>query len=181
MIKSKFSMAFAIFLLLAACAEKDTTFLITETSVGPLQTNSASEALAQLFVGDSIVRDTSSSKLIASKKIQIFETGGNKLLSLTPKQDSSLTIGNIQIHDERYQTASGIGLGSTFGDIQSTLGIKKIVTTFNSIVVFPKNGPLYFTIDKDQLPANLRYSNSRIEAVQVPETAKIKFLMVGWD
>lgn len=175
---------FAVFVLALthSCAEKDTTFVITENSIGSLTKTSEVAALTDIFSQDSIVKDTLSSKIGAiPKKIRIFEKGGLPLLQLTPNKDSIATIENIQILDPRYKTENGIGLASTFKDIQANYTIKKVVTTINSVVVFPKNSPLYFTIDKSELPSNLRYTASTIEAVQIPDEAKIKFLMMGWD
>ena len=51
----------------------------------------------------------------------------------------------------------------------------------NNVVVLLKDSDLYFTISKDQLPSSLRYASSvNIEAVQIPDEAKIKYMMVGW-
>jgi hypothetical protein len=83
--------------------------------------------------------------------------------------------------DPRYTSEKGIGLKSTFKDIQDSYEIKKIVTTLNSVVVFPKGSNLYFTIDKEELPESLRFSTASIEAVQIPDEAKIKYLMLGWE
>lgn len=166
--------------LLQSC-QKDTTFLITENSVGPLtQTTKVSE-LESVFVQDSIVRDSSTIQLKSgNQKIEVFEKGGKHLLTLTPSSDSIPTIENIRILDARYVAENGIGLSSTFSDINKKYGIQKIVTTLNSIVIFPKGSNLYFTIDKGELPDNLRFSTT-IEAVQIPDEAKIKYLMLGWE
>lgn len=162
--------------------EKDTPFLITEDSVGPLLKSSPISELETLFANDSIVRDTTNLNIGAtSKKIEVFEKGGKHLLTLTSSSDSIPTVENVRILDKRYTTDKGIGLQSTFGDIQKQYPIKKIVTTLNSIVIFPKESNLYFTIDKEELPSNLRFSSSNIEAVQIPDEAKIKYLMMGWD
>jgi len=48
-------------------------------------------------------------------------------------------------------------------------------------VIFVKESDLYFTIDKSELPGNLRYGTSTIEEVQIPGEAKIKYLMIGWN
>ncbi|WP_350287241.1 hypothetical protein [uncultured Croceitalea sp.] len=168
--------------LFSACTEKDSTFLITENSVGALQKTTPVADLETIFNYDSIVRDTMNSKIGAStKKIQIFEKGGQPLLLLTPNRDSVQTFENIQVLDNRYQSEKGISLNSTFKDIQEAYNFKKVVTTLNSIVVFPKGSNLYFTIDKSELPSNLRYTTGKIEAVQIPDAAKIKYLMLGWD
>ncbi len=176
-------------LLILACVlaivqscEKDSPYLITENSVGPLLKTSPVSDLETLFPNDSIVKDITNINLGAtSKKIEVFEKGGKPLLTLTSNADSIPTIENIRILDKRYTTNKGIGLQSTFKDIQKQYTIKKIVTTINSIVVFPKESNLYFTIDKEELPSNLRFSSSNIEAVQIPDEAKIKYLMVGWE
>ncbi|GMN07520.1 hypothetical protein MTsPCn5_29090 [Croceitalea sp. MTPC5] len=166
----------------SSCTEKDTTFQITENSVGPLRRDTPVSRLEDMFSADSILKDTLSTKIGAStKKIQIFEKGGRPLLRLTPNTDSIQTFENVQILDSRYTSEKGISLNSTFKDIQENYAIKKIVTTFNSIVVFPKESNLYFTIDKSELPSSLRYTTTKIEAVQIPDEAKIKYLMLGWD
>ncbi|RDY60741.1 hypothetical protein [Flagellimonas nanhaiensis] len=162
--------------------EKDTTFLITESSVGPLLKTSSVSELESIFVQDSIVKDTGAITIgEISKKVKVFEKGGKHLMTLTTNSDSIPTVENIRIFDARYSTSKGIGLSSTFQDIQQSYSIKKIVTTLNSVVIFPKSSNLYFTIDKEELPSNLRYTTSNIEAVQIPGTAKIKYLMVGWE
>ncbi len=169
-------------LLISACQEKDTTFLITEQSVGPLQTTTIVDNLETIFVNDSLVKDTVAFQFGSSAgKIKVFEKGGKHLLTLTPSQDSVQTVENIQVFDPRYLSATGIGLQSTFGDIKANYEVKKIVTTMNSLVVFPKESNLYFTLYKEDLPENLRYTTSRIEMVQIPDDARIKYLMLGWN
>ncbi len=169
-------------LFLASCTKKDTTFLISENGVGPLLKETPIQDLKTIFAQDSVVQDTSKLKVGAkAKKIKVFEKGGKHLLTLTPSTDSIPTVENIRVFDPRYNTGNGIGLHSSFQDIQKSYGIKKIVTTLNSVVVFPKNSNLYFTIDKEELPSNLRYTTKHIEAVQIPNTARIKYLMLGWE
>jgi len=162
--------------------EKEATFLITENSVGPLAKSTPISDLDALFAADSIVRDTAMAQIGANNtKVEIFEKGGQHLLTLTPNTDSIPTITNVRIMDSRYKTEKGISLKSTFGDIQKQYPIKKIVTTLSSIVIFPKESNLYFTIDKEELPADLRFTRTDIEAVQIPHEAKIKYLMLGWE
>ncbi len=168
--------ALGLFLVLTQCAEKDISFLITENAVGHLSKSTEVDDLETIFAQDSIVMDTTK-----GKKIKIHEKGGKHLLTLTPKTDSTATVENVRVFDSRYKTDKGISLASTFGEIQKKYPIKKVVTTINSIVIFPKESNLYFTIDKTELPSNLRYNNTNIEAVQIPDNAKIKYLMLGWE
>jgi len=163
--------------------QKDTTFLITNSSVGKLERISLVRDLGVIYEQDSIVKDTMKlSAGFGAKSINIFEKNGNHLLTITPSSDSIPKVQNVRINDPRYITDRGIGLNSTFKDIKEKYTIKKIVTSINNIVIFVKDYDLYFTIDKSELPASLRYvSSPNIDAVQVPDDAKIKYFMVGWD
>lgn len=169
-------------LAIIGCKEKDTAFLISNDKVGKLDQISLVRDLDLIYADDSIVKDTFSTRLDgANRKVKVFEKGGKHLLTLTPTDDSIPKIENVQIMDPRFTTEDGIGLNSTFKDIQDRYTIKKIVTALNNIVIFVNETNLYFTIDKEQLPENLRYSKGNVEAVQIPDYAKIKFLMLGWD
>jgi hypothetical protein len=167
---------------LSSCKEKDTAFLITNNSIGKLEKISLARDLDLIYADDSIVKDTFNSKLgPAYQKVKVFEKGGKHLLTITPSNDSIPVIENVRVFDERFSTETGIGLNSTFKDIQANYTVKKIVTTLNSVVVFVKESDLYFTIDKEELPANLRFGTNTIEAVQIPDDAKVKYLMIGWN
>lgn len=163
--------------------EEDPTFKITTNAVGKLDKKSLARDLDLIFEKDSVVRDTVQSNFgNGSSKIRIYEKGGPLLLTLTPNTDSIPTIQNVLINDQRYKTEKGIHIESTFKDIQEKYEIKKIITSINNVVILLKNSDIYFTIDKAELPDNLRYkANTNIEAVQIPDTAKIKYMMVGWD
>jgi hypothetical protein len=172
-------------LVLTQCQQKpkDTTFLITKSSIGKLDKSSLTRDLEIIFEEDSIVKDTT--KLLrgfGAKKIDIFEKGGNHLLTLTPSTDSIPSIENVRIQDSRFKTEKGISIQSTFKDIKDKYELAKIMTSSKNVVVFIKNSDLYFTIDKEELPSNLRYvSNVNIEAVQIPDDAQIKYMMLGWE
>ena len=169
-------------LIFTQCQKKTNAFLITKDSIGNLNRYSIIDELSTIYARDSIVRDTASGKLAQTKKIWIYEKGGKLLLWLRPSKDSIHKIGNIQIYDTRYLTEKGIGINSTFKDIKDSYSIKKIITSFNNIVILLKDNDMYFTIDKKELPANLRYNTkTNIETVQIPNTAKIKYFMIGWE
>ncbi|WP_276390488.1 hypothetical protein [Eudoraea chungangensis] len=174
----------ALSLTLLFCKkEKDTTFLINKERVGKLLRTSKATEIDSIFQGDSIVREETQIAIGSfPPRFNIYEKGGKHLLTLTPNKDSLATIGLVRVYDNRYLTEEGIGLLSTFSDIKKSYEIKKIVTSLNNVVIFIENKDFYFTIDKEELPASLRYDTSlNIEAVQIPDVAKIKYLMVGWD
>lgn len=163
--------------------EKDTSFLITNHSVGKLERISLIRDLDLIYYQDSIVKDTMKlASGLGARSIKIYEKGGNHLLTITPSLDSIPKIQNVRINDPRFETEKGIALNSTFKDIKEKYTIQKIVTSLNNIIIFVKDSDVYFTIDKSQLPESLRYvSSPSIDAVQVPDGAKIKYMMIAWE
>jgi hypothetical protein len=161
----------------------NSNFQISGDQVGKLNKQSLARDIDLIFEKDSVVQDTV--KLTfgsGASKIKIFENGGKLLLTLTPNTDSIATIQNVQINDSRFVTEMGISKESTFKEIREKYPIKKIITSMNNVVILLKDSDLYFTIDKKELPESLRYNaNSKIEEVQIPDKAKIKYMMVGWD
>ncbi|MGB5227075.1 hypothetical protein [Eudoraea sp.] len=173
-----------IALILMHCKkDRDPNFLINNSQVGKLMRTSPVSELENIYSNDSIVKDTSPRTLVSnSNMMEIYEKGGQHLLTLTPNEDSIPKIGIIRVLDPRFKTEKGIGLESTFKEIKDKCVIKKIVTSLNNVIIFIENSDVYFTIDKDELPASLRYDTSiNIEEVQIPDDAKIKYIMVGWD
>ncbi len=170
--------------LLSSCAkEKVNHFLIGGESVGKLKRHEVVANLSKVYESDSVVIDTARfESSLPSRSIHIFEKGGSLLLTLTTSDDSIPKIANIRIQDPRFMTENGIHMKSTFKDIKDKLPIGKIVTSRNNVIIFIQKSDLYFTISKEELPASLRYAGStNIEAVQIPDKARIKYMMVSWD
>lgn len=165
--------------------DEDDPYLITANQVGALKKDSKINQLDAIFEDDSIVRQTSGPELLKSTdEIKIFDKEGKALLSLEPLQefDSTSTVGYIQVLDSRYQTKSGLNTESTFKDIQENYTISRIENTINAAVVFLDEINAYVTIDKKLLPSDLRYdTDSKIMASQIPDDAKIKYLMIYWN
>ncbi len=178
------TLSFFLLIVLTGCQrESDPYFVISSDRVGLLDMNTAAHELEDLYQADSVVRDTLELSLgIGNGKMRIYEKGGKHLLTVTPGNDSLQLVKHVLIADPRFKTEKGIGLSSTFGDIKKEYPIQKVVTSLNNVVVFIKESDIYFTIDKKELPAHLRYTKTRpIEMVEIPDQAKIKYLMVGWD
>tara|TARA_R110002051_G_scaffold72481_3_gene131001 strand:+ start:1311 stop:1934 length:624 start_codon:yes stop_codon:yes gene_type:complete len=206
--KKIISIAFISTLLLFFNCENDSAnFKITKDAIGQLTKDSKVSELETIFANDSVVaengvpkfnlgydltNESSNKDEIANEnaikddfiyqKIEIFEKGGAHLLSLTPTKDSIPKIENIRIYDPRYKTDKGVTINSTFKNIKDNYTIKKIITSMNNVVIILKETGVYFTIDRKQLPESLRYNTSiNIEAVQIPDTAKIKYMMLAWE
>ena len=171
-------------LLMLNCAEEENTyFLIDSDQVGLLNRQTIMTEVSDIYKADSLVSDSTQISFgEGGRKLKVFEKGGKHLLTLTSNSDSIAKVGHILVADPRYKTAKGIGLQSTFTDIDKNYTIGKIITSMNNIVVLLEGSDIYFTIDKKELPAHLRYTKTRpIEKVEIPGQATIKYLMVGWE
>ena len=116
--------------------------------------------------------------------INIYDKNGKALLTLSPEKrsDSTATVTSVRILDARYKTEKGISMVSTFKDIDKAYTISKIDNLINSIVVSVKEIDISFTIDKKELPSNLRFDRDiAIEASQIPDNAKVKYFFVHWN
>ena len=105
------------------------------------------------------------------------------MLVLTPSQalDSTATIKTVRVIDNRYKTSKGLNPASTFKDIKDNYKISSIQNTLKNLIVSVDEENIYFTIEKTELPAEMRYDmNLKIEAIQIPEKAKIKNFMINW-
>ncbi|MGY5848255.1 hypothetical protein ACW6QP_12665 [Salegentibacter sp. HM20] len=183
--RNLFSLLLISLVLFSCSKDEDNPFLITATQVGPIKKETRINQLDSIFAEDSLVSQTSGSQQLRSTdEIKIFEKGGKALLLLEPLQefDSTSTIGYIRILDARYETKAGLNTGSSFKDIVENYNISRIENTLNAAVIFLDEINAYITIDKKELPADLRYdTDSRIRASQIPDDAKIKYFMIYWD
>ena len=170
-----------VFLLVQCSPEKEDPFLIGKDRVGKLMKTHKVSDLEALFEADSIVRDTTRLDMGGNRKIEVYEKGGAHLLTLTPSRDTTRTIESVWVHDPRYKTAEGIGLEATYGEIGQAYEVRKVVSSLNNVLVLLKEHPMYFTISREELPGALKYSGATVEALQIPEEARVKYLMVGWE
>lgn len=171
--------------LISCQKEEDNPFRITANQVGPVKKDIRINQLDSIFAEDSLVKQKSGTReLRATDEIKVFEKSGKALMILEPLQefDTTSTIGYIRVLDPRYKTKSGLNTNSTFKDVMENYNISRIENTLNAAVVFIDEINVYLTIDKKELPADLRYdTNSKIMASQIPDDAKIKYFMVYWE
>lgn len=180
----KISIGILAAITLMACGKESDPYLIDSNRVGPLTKEIRINQLDSLFAEDSLVRNTTGQRFLnATSDIEVFDKDGSPLLILEPVQqfDSTSTVGYIQILDPRYETAKGLNVNSTFGDVIEKYPISRIENTLSSAVVFIDELNMYLTIDKKELPSSLRYdTDTRITASQIPDDAKIKYFMISW-
>lgn len=177
--------AFLTIFLINSCSNSIDANLISSQSVGLLNDSTQVRDLTSIFPNDSISRFISGDEFSGSiNEIEIYEKGGNKLLALTPKQtlDSTSTIKIVRILDKRFKTARGLNSLSTFKDIKDNYKISNIQNSLRNVVVSVNEINAFFSIDKNDLPAELRFdTNLKIEAIQIPDKAKIKGFFLQWN
>lgn len=158
--------------------------LITKNNIGLLNDSTQVKDLKTIFINDSIVRYTSGDEFIGNiNDIQVYEKGGNKLLTLTPSQslDSTAVIKTIRILDSKFKTNKGLHINSTFKDINDNYKISGIDKTLRSLIISVDEINVFFTISKNDLPPELWFNtNSKIDALQIPNDTKLSAFFMQW-
>ena len=171
-------------IIFCSCSNKTDPFIISNSNIGLLNDSTKVLELKTIYANDSIVKfDPTNPTVNPTADINILNKNGDELLVLTPKRvlDSTSTIGSVKISDPNFKTTKGIGTSSNFKSLVDTYEIKKINNLLRSVVVSVKGLNADFIIDKKDLPAVLRFNMSlNIEASQIPDEAKIKYIMLYW-
>lgn len=166
------------------CNKEQDPFEISKQHVGLLTDSTQVKDLKLVFPNDSIVKRIGGDEFTGNKNnIEILDKTGKQLLILEPAEalDSTSVIETVQIMDNRYKTDKNISTLSTFKDIADNYKISRIDNLINSIVVTVRNINASFTIDKKELPSNLRVDmDLQIEATHIPDNAKIKYFFINW-
>ena len=176
---------FAVTLFLTACNTSSDPFLISKHSVGKLNDSTKVKDLKRVFEADSLSQFIDGDEFTGNTNIiKVFEKGTQKLLlELSPKEalDSMSTIQNVRIIDSRYKTIKSLDKLCDFSCISKNYNISSIQNTLRNLIISVDEINAYFTIDKKELPENLRYDMSaKIEAVSIPQKAKIKDFFIQW-
>lgn len=175
----------AIALFIISCGKDEDPFLIQKHQIGMLTDSTQVKDLKNIFKNDSVADYNGTTEFTRSiNAIEVYDKNGTALLSLSPqrRRDSTALVSSVRILDPRYKTKEGISTSSTFKDINEQYNISKIDNLINSIVVSVKDINASFTIDKKELPSNLRFDrNITIEASQIPDNAKVKYFFVHWQ
>ena len=171
--------------LLMGCESKTNPFAITKHSIGLLTDSTKINQLKVVFINDSISKYIGGDEFTGSTNtISVYEKGtGTLLLELNPNYslDSLSTIRTVRVMDKRFKNKDGLNTLSTFGEINSKYTISSIQNTLRSLIISVDELNLYFTLSKSELPEDMRYNmNQKIEAISIPEAAKIKDFYIQW-
>jgi hypothetical protein len=171
-------------LLCAQCTNKKDSFTIQNGRIGPVTSKTSIQELDSIFANDSIVPLSNIKDALGTQgEVEIFDKDGSKLLRLSPDDERSpnAVINTVRIYDARYKTDKGLSIKSTFKDLKDNYEISGIQTSIDAVVLFIKDSDIFITIDKKQLPENLRYNPSiTIETSQIPDNATFKYFMLAW-
>lgn len=182
--KYNFSPLAILLFLIASCAKSEDLNLISKQNIGLLTDSTQVKDLETVFANDSISKYIRGSEFSGPiSDIEVYDKNGVKLLVLNPKRnsDSTSTIKTVQISSERFRTEKGLNIKSTFKDINDNYKISSIQNTLRNIVISVNEINAFFTIDKMELPAELRFDMSiKIEAIQIPDDAKIAGFYIQW-
>lgn len=179
-----FLIALALIGLVSCSDSKKDTFLLAKNQVGLIHSNTQLHEIDALFENDSVVKMDLEDRFRTSvQDIEIFNVNGEKLLVLEPRKakDSTTTIKQIQVVSPEFKTDKGVGPNSTFKDIYQNYEIGKIQNTFMSVLISIKDIDAFVTINKKQLPEELRTgSDIEIRASQIPDDAKIQHFWMNF-
>jgi hypothetical protein len=172
-------------LFFSSCKKEVNPFQISKQHIGLLTDSTQVKDLEAVFINDSIVKGLDTNEFTRNiNDFDVFEKSGKKLLRLSPRnpQDSTSYIQSIRILDPRYKTDKNLSILSTFKDINNNYKITRIDNLINTILITVNDINASFTIDKKELPANMRFDrNLKIEATHIPDDAKIKFFFINWN
>ena len=173
----------ALLSLIISCSDSQ-RFGIEKGKVGHLTTKTTIKELSEIFKNDSIVSNLSEGALGDNyfqddDEYLIYNKDGKHLLTIVPKEqlDSTSTIKSIQIFDDRFKTATGLNIRTSFSDIRANNTIDKIESSFYSATLFIDELNATIAIDKEELGLKT-FSNQKVTVEQIPDLAKIKSFIV---
>lgn len=173
---------------LASCSGSS-QYEVAKNKVGLIDSQTIVDDIETIFKNDSVVKRLSEGLLgIPGAYVQeddkylIYEKGGKHLLTITPKEplDSLSTIRFVDIFDEKYKTKDGLGLNSTFQEIDLLAHINKIEPTFTKVTLFFDKLNATMTLDKTEL--GIKTINTKeVLKEQIPDLVKPKTFVVWFD
>ncbi|MDO6739147.1 hypothetical protein [Wenyingzhuangia sp. 2_MG-2023] len=178
---------FLLGMLLAACTQNSNT--ISLNNVGPISKTTTIENIKELFSKDSIVSRLSEGDLgNLNVYVQdndthlIYKKGGELLLSVAPVNplDSVSKIKSVTVFSDVYKTEEGVGISSSFNDLNVHHNIEKLEATFKLVTVFVKDINATFTLDKQELGIKA-FTLGAVDKSQIPENAKFTSMTVWFE
>lgn len=162
------------------------TFLITSTYVGPIKKGMTIRELRNILSEDEIKKLKSRSELSGenSDNYYVFNDSSRLQFIVSPerKNDESARITRIIIKNNRYITASGIGLNSTVGQIRSAYPNSEFLPSVDNIILYVPEIDANFEVNQRHLsPTVWNDSTGKIIADSIPEQTQTTEFSIVWD
>lgn len=178
----------SIGIVLISCGHKaDTTIALNK--VGAINNTTTVAEIKTLFSNDSIVSRLTEGDLgITNAYIDdndthlIYKKGGELLLSLSPVNylDSISKIKSVTVFGDSYKTEAGVGVSSTFKDLNVHHNIEKLEASFQLITVFVKDINATFTMEKQAVGVKA-FTVGEVDKAQIPESATFTSMTVWME
>ena len=178
----KIAIILLLLILFIQCSNED-KFGLDKGKVGLLSTETKVKDLDLIFSNDSIVNQFSELSIInGNDEYEIYSKNGKKLLEIVPvkQNDSASKLKSIQIFDPNYKTDKGIGLLSTFKDINNSYIINKVETTLSSATLYIDELNATIAFDKEEIGIS-KFSRDEITIEQIPDVSKIKYFTIWFN
>lgn len=176
--------ALALIGLISCSDSKKNKTLLNKNQVGLVNSTTQLFEIDALYKNDSVVKmDLEDRFRTKVQDIEIYNKKGEKLMVLEPRKanDSTSTFKQIQVVNPEFKTEKGLGPKSTFRDIYQNYEVGKIQNTFMSVLISIDEIDAFVTINKKQLPEELRTgSDIEIRASQIPDDAKIEHFWMNF-
>lgn len=169
---------------IVSCADPNSKTRIAKNQLGELTPETPLKDLSFILEQDSVAKFNAESNFKGIEEIEVFNKDGGISLIIEPnfKNDSIITIDEIQILDPKYKTNKGLGIDSKFKAIYENYKLDNIQNSINSIILSINEIGAYIVIDKSHLPSELRFdSEAKIEANQIPDEAPIKYFWLRFE
>lgn len=179
---------FSVGVLLVSCGTKVDT-VIALNKVGAITNTTTIADLKTLFSNDSIVSRLTEGDLgngnvyIHDNDTHlIYKKGGELLLSISPINplDSISKIKTVTVFGDIYKTEAGVGISSTFKEVNIHHNIEKLNASFQLVTVFVKDINATFTMEK-QVVGVKAFKLGEVDKAQIPEESLFTSMTVWME
>ena len=114
---------------------------------------------------------------------EIYDTKKNHLLTLSPalQNDPNSRINTIVVFDPRYQTKSGLGMGSTYSDLLKDENISGPEPDLETLFFEDHSIGASLHINKKALKKDWWDNDKKgIDTTKIPKRAKVSLFVMWW-
>ena len=162
------------------------SFLVTPTQVGIIRKDMTMSEAINLLPEDQVIKTRGYGEFPDDiyDDYEFYDSLGNHLFTLTPEyvDDLNQKINRVLIVDYRFQTASGIGLNSTYQDLIASYNVTKYSPDMDHITLAVGELSAWFSIDKDYLSEGWwDDKEKRINPDKIPGRAMLDSFVIWWN